>query len=296
MRWGGQEVRHPGRKTPQEVKTPWQTTACSSTVGKLLPQADALNREGAPAYALEPKHPLAQYAATGCLNSTFYAGAGEQLETVLALCAETDRAIHRQDAVYCRRRGFMKDLPALLCAVLSKRAPVPGAGLRSRDRRRPDAAQLRADHALRRGRPQVLGTLPKRLVQQWLDASEQRFFEASVGNDPSLADIVKMVHPKPADAAREALYGYFVGRAYRSERCRPRWPSSSATSATGASACRTCRSRCSRRWSCKPKTGRRSRAPPLAYDAHEPEHVRAAWRVRVTGMAEVIADRLRNRA
>jgi 60 kDa SS-A/Ro ribonucleoprotein len=33
-----------------------------------------------------------------------------------------------------------------------------------------------------------------------------------VGQDPSLADIVKMVHPKPKDPNREALFGYFIGR------------------------------------------------------------------------------------
>ncbi len=42
-----------------------------SLVGKLIPATDALNEERAPAYALAPKHALAQYAATGCLNATF---------------------------------------------------------------------------------------------------------------------------------------------------------------------------------------------------------------------------------
>jgi hypothetical protein len=46
-----------------------------------LPAATAINHERAPAYALGPKHALAQYAATGCLSNTFYAGAGEQLST-----------------------------------------------------------------------------------------------------------------------------------------------------------------------------------------------------------------------
>jgi 60 kDa SS-A/Ro ribonucleoprotein len=38
-----------------------------------------------------------------------------------------------------------------------------------------------------------------------------------VGQDPSLTDIVKMVHPKPKDAAREALFGYFIGREHRQD-------------------------------------------------------------------------------
>jgi len=57
-----------------------------------------------------------------------------------------------------------------------------------------------------------LGTLPKRLVQQWLErrTDEADFFRASVGNDPSLADVLRMVHPKPASASR-AAFTIFAG-------------------------------------------------------------------------------------
>ena len=60
-----------------------------------------------------------------------------------------------------------------------------------------------------------LGSAPKRLVREWLDARDPATLsKANVGQDPSLADIVKMVHPKPKDATREALFGYFIGRDY----------------------------------------------------------------------------------
>jgi hypothetical protein len=72
----------------------------SSSHGAQLPAATAINHEGAPAYALEPKHALAQYAATGCLSNTFYAGAGEQLNTVLSL-AGTGRHVYCQDGDLC---------------------------------------------------------------------------------------------------------------------------------------------------------------------------------------------------
>ena len=38
--------------------------------------------------------------------------------------------------------------------------------------------------------------------------------QAAVGQAPSLADVIKMVHPKPADASREALYAYLIGKPY----------------------------------------------------------------------------------
>src|SRR5688500_16218301 len=90
-----------------------------SLIGKFVPPTDAINEEFAPAYALTPKHQLAQFAATGCLNTTFYASADQQLATVLQLCAELDAEFIAKTAVFCRERGYMKDMPALLCAVLS---------------------------------------------------------------------------------------------------------------------------------------------------------------------------------
>ena len=38
--------------------------------------------------------------------------------------------------------------------------------------------------------------------------------QAATGNDPSLADIVRMVHPKPADEGRKAFYAWLIGKPY----------------------------------------------------------------------------------
>jgi 60 kDa SS-A/Ro ribonucleoprotein len=60
-------------------------TLFRSWIGALVPRADARNEAKAPAYQLPPQHALAQLAATGCLNTTFYATAEEQLDRVLDL-------------------------------------------------------------------------------------------------------------------------------------------------------------------------------------------------------------------
>ena len=65
-------------------------TLFASLRGELIPQTDTRNAENAPAYALAPKHALAQYAATGCFGRTFYATAEEQLTRVLELCEAID--------------------------------------------------------------------------------------------------------------------------------------------------------------------------------------------------------------
>ena len=100
-------------------------TLFASIVGKLIPKPDAINEAGGAAYKLSPKAALAQYAATGCLNTTFYASAEEQLTTVLGLARddEVPPEFVARVAIYARSQGRMKDMPALLCAVLSVRSP-----------------------------------------------------------------------------------------------------------------------------------------------------------------------------
>ncbi|MHB8897847.1 MAG: RNA-binding protein, partial [Thermoguttaceae bacterium] len=187
-----------------------------SMVGRLLPKTDVLNEEGRPAYAFSARHALAQYAATGCLNSTFYASGEEQLDRVLKLCGQVEPEFIARAAFYARQKGFMKDLPALLGAVLSVRSP--GLLAEIFDRVIDSPKMLRNFVQIMRsgvvGR-KSLGTLPKRLILQWLEKrTDEQLFTGSVGNDPSLADVVKMVHPKPAGPSRQALYGYLVGRQY----------------------------------------------------------------------------------
>jgi 60 kDa SS-A/Ro ribonucleoprotein len=113
----------------------------------------------------------------------------------------------------------MKDMPALLCAVLSvkDREQLNAIFPRVID----NARMLRNFVQILRsgvvGR-KSLGSAPKRLVREWLDAREPvSLFKANVGQDPSLADIVKMVHPKPKDPNYEALFGYFIGRDYNAD-------------------------------------------------------------------------------
>jgi 60 kDa SS-A/Ro ribonucleoprotein len=190
------------------------TTLFRSLIGALIPRADARNDEGAPAYALPPQHALAQYAATGCLNTTFYATAGTQLDRVLDLCERVTPEFAAKTAVYCRERGHMKDMPALLLASVSRRDPKLMD--RAFDRVIDSPRMLRTFVQIVRsgatGR-KSLGSAPKRCVRRWLNQrTDAALFAASVGNAPSLVDVIKMVHPKPGSREREALYGYLMGR------------------------------------------------------------------------------------
>ena len=182
--------------------------------GMFAPKTDTINEAGGTAYKLSPKHALAQYAATGCFSQTFYANAGEQLEKVLELTRELDAEFVAKTAIYAREKGFMKDMPALLVAVLSTKDKAifqktfprvidNGKMLRN-------FVQIMRSGAVGR---KSLGSLPKRMVREWFENRQpEQIFKQSIGQSPSFADVLKMVHPKPADTEREALYGWFVGR------------------------------------------------------------------------------------
>ena len=116
--------------------------------GIFTPKTDTVNEAGGQAYKLSPKQALAQYAATGCFNNTFYADATEQLEKVLELTADVEPDFIAKTAVYAREIGLMKDMPALLLAVLSvQRQAAFRTGLSAYHRQRQDAAKLCPDHA-----------------------------------------------------------------------------------------------------------------------------------------------------
>lgn len=182
-----------------------------------VPKTNTVNEAGGVAYALPDQHALAQYVSTGTFNGTFYATAEDQLTKVLELVRKCPPEFVAKCAVYARERGFMKDMPAFLCAYLA----ATGRGdlvtkIFSRVIDNPkmvrNFVQMLRSGVLSR---KSLGTRPKKLVQQWLATrSDSALFKGSVGNDPSLADVIKMVHPKPSTPERENLYRYLLGKEY----------------------------------------------------------------------------------
>jgi 60 kDa SS-A/Ro ribonucleoprotein len=182
--------------------------------------ADTVNEAGGKAYAFTPQHALAQMAATGCLNSTYYASGEAQLDQVLENARKCEPKFIAQTAIFARERGYMKDMPALLCAVLAAR----DAGLLEKvfPKVINNGKMLRNFvQAIRSGKVgrKSFGSGPKRMIQKWLDSrDDEQILDASVGNDPSLADVIKMVHPKPKNRQREAFYGYLLGKEYKADR------------------------------------------------------------------------------
>ncbi len=182
-------------------------------------QAAVLNEAGGRAYKLESRAALAQLAATGTLNQTFYQDAQVQLQQVLDIAAEVAPEFIAKTAVYARQYAYMKDMPVVLLALLSQRDAalfkqvfplVVDNGKQLRN-----FVQVMRCGVIGR---KSLGSMPKRMVNNWLlAASGKQLLAASIGNEPSLVDVLKMTHPKPVTSEQEAFFAYVLGREHQAD-------------------------------------------------------------------------------
>jgi 60 kDa SS-A/Ro ribonucleoprotein len=177
--------------------------------------AEARNEAGGLAYRLAPKQALAQLAATGCFGGTFYAAADAQLAALVALIDQVDdNAFLAKLAVYARECALMKDMPAALVAALAKRDPelMHRAFDRVIDNGRMLRTLLQIVRSGQLGKRSLSSAL-QRAFRRWLNtASVEKLLAASIGNDPSLRDVLRLARPKPRDNARRALFGWLTGK------------------------------------------------------------------------------------
>ena len=178
--------------------------------------ADTKNLAGGNAFSLADEAALAQMACTGTLGSTYYASAESQLTETVRLARAVSPEFLAKVAVYSRDKGFMKDSAALLLAVLFDR-DVELKLFKSVFPRVVDNGKMLKNFVqiVRSGQAgrKSFGTAGKKAIQNWLNSrSDAALFSDSVGNDPSLADVIKMVHPKGNTPARQAFYAYLIGK------------------------------------------------------------------------------------
>jgi 60 kDa SS-A/Ro ribonucleoprotein len=193
-----------------------------SSIKNRLTQADAVNEAGGRAYRLDPKHALAQIAATGTFNKAYYNTPEKQLNELLQLIdLVDDNEYLAKLALYAREKAYMKDMPAALLVALS----VRDTALMHRvfDRVVDNGRVLRTVFQMIRsgrfknksGKGRIgLSSSVQRAFQRWFNtASVGKLLSASIGNDPSLRDILRMARPTPRDNARRALYGWLTDKA-----------------------------------------------------------------------------------
>lgn len=181
-----------------------------------LPQTTGVNRAGGSAYVFTDEHALCQYVVTGTFQQTYYATAADQLEQVKKLVANVRPELIAKAAVYGHETGRMKDVPAYLLAVLLARGEsalfdkvfprvVTNAKMLC------NFVQIVRSGVTGR---KSFGTVGKRAIQKWLVATDPgKLFNGSIGQaNPSVADVIKMVHPAPQNASQEAAFRYLIGK------------------------------------------------------------------------------------
>lgn len=188
----------------------------SSVSVKVTKATDTINNAAGTAYSLSDKAALAQLAMTGCFNGTYNVSDKAQLTKVLELANKLDPKFVAKLAVYARQKGLMKDMPAVLAAVVAGKDSDLLSKIFSRVIDSPkmlrNFVQVMRSGATGR---KSLGTRPKKLIQDYLSSlTDEQLFKADVGNDPSLQDIIKLVHPKPTNKQRSALFGYLLDKEY----------------------------------------------------------------------------------
>lgn len=186
----------------------------SNRKGSVVAKPDTTNLAGGSAYSLEARSSLAKLACTGTLNSTFYASAQTQLDQTITLMDQIDTEFLCKLAIYARHDGYMKDMPAFIMAYLMGREtnPLVDATFHKvidNGRMVRNFVQIMMSGQINNRKS--LGSRPRRLVREWLNNKDaETLFRDSIGNAPSLGDVIRLSHPRPKNKSFESLFSYFI--------------------------------------------------------------------------------------
>lgn len=178
---------------------------------------DTVNEAGGKAYSLSSKEKLAQFAVTCTFNNAYYSSANDQLDELKKILPNIDPEFISETAIYSRHYGMMKDMPAFLIAYLASLPNIDPSLLEKTFIEVIDNGRMLRNFVqfIRSGvfGRKSFGSRIRRFIRDYLNARpDSLLFNDAVGNDPSLSDIIKMVHPRGTTPQRRALYGYLIGR------------------------------------------------------------------------------------
>jgi hypothetical protein len=181
--------------------------------------APVRNHENAPAFALSPALELYAAVATAALSDQFYEAAGTRLARLRALVAQNEPQFVARLAVYAREQLYLRSVPLVLAVELAR--VHQGDGLVSRlvarvVQRADEISELLAFYAQANARngPKTLGRLSKQ-VQHGLALAFNKFdgYQLAKYNREGavrLRDALFLVHPRPRDAAQQAVFNQLV--------------------------------------------------------------------------------------
>ena len=181
--------------------------------------ASTRNAAGGRAFDSSAKQALAQITATNCFNGTYYVDAKTNLDLAKQAAlevAKSDPEFLAKCAVYGRKKAYMKDMPAFLAVVLHehdkelfrKVFPVVidnGKQLRN-------FINMARSGAVTGKKANMSSGSIRHAIRDWF-ASKPSWvlFKASIGQDPTMRDILRMARPRPDSEEKAALYAYMKG-------------------------------------------------------------------------------------
>ena len=199
----------------------------TSKRGAIAPPTNTVNDAGGRAYELSAKQALALFVSTGCLNGTFYASAKTQFDNVRVLLPQVEPEFLAKLAIYAHEKTFMKDLPALLVTYLASDNGIGGGATTELQNRKLNALRKSFHRVITNGTMlrnffqmmrsaafgrKSFGVVPRQMIRDWFNKkSPSGIFFQSIGNNPSLKDIIKLVKPKPNSSEKAAVLSYLLG-------------------------------------------------------------------------------------
>ena len=181
------------------------------------------NAAGGKAIRKSKENSLATMVCTGTQNGVFYADADKITTVMKALAHQVSPEDLGKILVYGRKKGHMKghmkDLPALGLAILatkdSKLFRKVAPHILDNSKMLRNFVKYMRDGSVGR---KSLGHAAKKAVQRWFDEKDAKgLFYNSIGNDPSLADVIRLAHPKPKTKEAENMFAYILGREYKND-------------------------------------------------------------------------------
>lgn len=178
-----------------------------------IPAPDTVNKAGGRAYSLTSEEVLAKFAVTGCFGSTYYQSAEQALNEILRLLPEINPSFLDAVVKYSKNIGLMKDMPSFLLAW----------GVRHHkeyDFRDTFTATVRnVGDVLRMCKIITSGALGfknfgsrlRRMLTNVLLNQPEHKLMFETGNEPSVKDVINLLHPKPNTPAIEEAFRYLAG-------------------------------------------------------------------------------------
>lgn len=181
--------------------------------------ATTRNAAGGRAFNSSAKQALAQITATNCFNGTYYVDAQANLEVAKQAALEVakeDPEFVAKCAVYGRKKSYMKDMPAFLAVVLHEhdktlfRRVFPTVIDNGKQLR--NFINMARSGAVTGKKANMSSGSIRHAIRDWF-ASKPSWvlFKASIGQDPSMRDILRMARPRPDSDEKAALFAYMKG-------------------------------------------------------------------------------------